>query len=125
MKTDVVEIFQTIRAAMQPYTANGFVAKNNTNTNYDLWCEPIKNDLNAHKTENHFVGIAMNNNQVDFNFTPLITEPELTKALHPDLVSLLQTQSCFAINVLDSNRLAQIVFALKIGFKIYKQNGWV
>ncbi len=125
MKTDVVEIFQTIRAAMQPYTASGFVAKNNTNTTFDLWCDPTINAPQANKTQNHFAGITIANNGVNFNFTPLITEPEITKALNPDLVSLLKTQSCFVVNVLDNNRLDQIVFALKIGFKIYKQNGWV
>ncbi|RZK56195.1 MAG: hypothetical protein EOO91_12585 [Pedobacter sp.] len=37
MKTDFVEIFQTIRANLQPYTASGFTARVNSETVYELW----------------------------------------------------------------------------------------
>ena len=39
MKTDLVEIFQTIRASLQPYAALGFSNRLNTDEVYDLWSD--------------------------------------------------------------------------------------
>jgi hypothetical protein len=39
MKTDFVEIFQTIRAALQPYATLGFSNRVNSETVYELWSD--------------------------------------------------------------------------------------
>lgn len=39
MKTDIIEIFQTIRALLQPYTTKGFASRTNSETLYDLWSD--------------------------------------------------------------------------------------
>ena len=45
MKTDLIEIFQTIRAQMQPYAVEGFKSKTNTDSEYHLCTEKSNNDI--------------------------------------------------------------------------------
>jgi len=101
MKTDLVEIFQTIRAEMQPYTTMGFNARINSDTAYDLWKEPGFVD-GLETEERHFASVAIEDTYVEFEFetTTKITE-------------------------LDDVLLQQISNDLAAGFKEYKQNGWV
>ncbi len=48
MKTDLIEIFQTIRAQIQPYAVEGFKNKTNSETAYHLYTDQLvcNSDLN-------------------------------------------------------------------------------
>ena len=101
MKTDLVEIFQTIRAEMQPYATMGFNARVNSDVAYDLWKEPGFVDGKEIK-EKHFSSVAIKDSHVAFDFE---TNTQITE--------------------LDEALLQQISNALAAGFKVYKQNGWI
>ncbi|MEJ5995480.1 hypothetical protein WG904_13715 [Pedobacter sp. Du54] len=101
MKTDLVEIFQTIRAEMQPYTTMGFNARVNTDTAFDLWKEP--GFVEGKETEEkYFAGVAIEKGYVDFYF-----------------------ETSLQIVNLDEVLLQQISDSLAAGFKLYKEKGWV
>ncbi|RYG18584.1 MAG: hypothetical protein EOO07_08630 [Chitinophagaceae bacterium] len=103
MKTDLVEIFQTIRAEMQPYTTMGLNARTNSDTCYDLWKEKgFVNDSEVE--ERHFAGLEIKDDYVDFKFTE---------------------EASMKIKELDEVLLQQISDALASGFQLYKQNEWV
>ena len=102
MKTDLVEIFQTIRAEMQPYTTMGFNARINSDDAYDLWKEP--GFIDGEETEErHFASVAIKESYVAFDFES--TNRQITE--------------------LDDALLQQISDSLAGGFKEYKQNGWI
>jgi hypothetical protein len=101
MKTDLVEIFQTIRAEMQPYTTMGFNARVNSDTAYDLWKEPGFVD-GKETEERFFASVAIKDTHVAFDFE---TTSQITE--------------------LDDALVQQISNALAAGFKVYKQNGWI
>ncbi len=125
MKTDLVEIFQTIRATMQPYAATGFDARTNSDTAYDLWSEKEVVVEGRKRTEVFFASAVIRKGYVGFYYMPVYAEPEIKAIFHPSLLKLLKGKSCFHIKKLDDILLNQISEALSAGFKLYKQNGWV
>lgn len=125
MKTDFVEIFQTIRASMQPYAAKGFVVKKNTDDVYELWSERDIEIDGRKRSEVFFASVCIKKNYVGFYFMPVYVEPELKAVLHPDLLKRLKGKSCFHITKLTEELLDQLVNALTSGFTFYKQKGWV
>ncbi|MBB2144979.1 DUF1801 domain-containing protein [Pedobacter sp. LMG 31464] len=125
MKTDFVEIFQTIRAALQPYTANGFTARTNSDTVYELWSEKDVDIDGRKKDEVYFAGVKILKGHVGFYFMPVYAEAETKGLFHPSLLQLLKGKACFHIKKLDDILLDQITDALAKGFTIYKQKGWV
>ncbi|KQB99027.1 hypothetical protein [Pedobacter sp. Hv1] len=125
MKTDFVEIFQTIRAGLQPYTANGFTALVNSETNYELWSERKVSFEGRKEAPMYFTSVKILKGYVGFYLMSLYIEPELKAMLHPDLLKLLKGKSCFNIKRMDDTLMAQIDEALAVTFTFYKQKGWV
>ncbi len=124
MKTDLVEIFQTIRAEMQPYATMGFDARTNSDTAYELWKERKVID-GVEKKELHFASASIKKNYVHFEFMPSEIDADIKAIFHPSLLSLLKEKSIFHIDKLDEALLKQITEALAAGFKLFKQNEWV
>ncbi|WP_129715748.1 hypothetical protein [Pedobacter sp. SYP-B3415] len=123
MKTDPVEIFQTIRAVLQPYAALGFVVRENSETVYDLWSEKKIEVKGQERTELHFASLEIDGTAVDFHFLP----PDTADDSNPGsaLTSLQSGDGHFKINELDDTILAEIENLLAIGFKKFKQNDWI
>jgi hypothetical protein len=125
MKTDFIEIFQTIRASMQPYEALGFNSRINSDTEYDLWSEKNVIVDGRKKNEIYFAGLKIHKSHVGFYFMPVYAQPEIKEIFHPDLLKLLEGLSCFRIKTLDEALMEHIADALDQGYKIYKKNEWV
>lgn len=125
MKTDLVEIFQTIRANLQPYTANGFVSRLNTETIYDVW--GTKDIDIADKTRDVvcFASVKIEADHVSFCLVAIKEEAELKKLIHEDLLELLSNDVCFEIRALDDQLVGHISDALVAAFTFFKQKGWV
>ena len=126
MKTDLVEIFQTIRANLQPYTANGFTARVNSETVYELWSEKLF-DTEGKKIEAvPFASVNIEDESVQFCLLSTQSEPELSKIIHPNLMELsINGTSCFNISNLDDKLLDQVISTLGANFTNFKQKGWV
>ncbi|MFA6276569.1 MAG: hypothetical protein WC622_07455 [Pedobacter sp.] len=125
MKTDFVEIFQTIRASLQPYAVNGFTARINSDTAYELWSEKDVEIEGKKREEVYFAGVEILKDYVAFYFMPEYAEEEMKVISHSNLLELLKEKSCFHIKELDDILLEQITDILAKGFTIYKQKGWV
>ena len=126
MKTDLVEIFQTIRANLQPYTASGFTARVNSDTAYELWSEKLF-DANGEKIEvQPFASVSIEGEVLSFCILSIDQEIDLNKVMHPDLVQLSPNgDSCFDIDKIDDKLLDHIINALGVNFTHFKQKGWV
>jgi hypothetical protein len=125
MKTDFVEIFQTIRASLQPYATVGFSNRVNSETSFDLWSD--KNVVIEDKKRNEvfFASVTIQKGHVGFYYMPVYTEPDMKNIFNPNLLKLLKGKSCFHITKLDDALMSQIEDALAAGFKHYKERGWV
>lgn len=125
MKTDFVEIFQTIRAALQPYATLGFNNRINSETTYDLWSDKNVEIEGKKRNEVYFAAVTIHKGHVGFYFMPVYAEPEMKKVFDQSLLKLLKGKSCFHIKKLDDLLLSHLEEALANGYKLYKERGWV
>lgn len=125
MKTDFIEIFQTIRAVLQPYAALGFDNRTNSETTYDLWSDKNIVVEGSKKNEVFFASVTIHKGHVGFYYMPVYAEPEMKKMFDPALLKLLKGKSCFHIKGLDEVLLTHIESALAEGYRLYKEKGWV
>jgi hypothetical protein len=124
MKTDVIEIFQSIRSVLQPYDAVGFETSINSANAYELYTTK-EILINNKKQKVYFCGVKICNGNVEFYLKPIFLNPEIKNILHPDLMKLLKENSLFYVNMLDEQLLNHISQALNVGFTYYKQQEWV
>lgn len=110
MKTDLIEIFQTIRAALQPYATLGFNNRTNSEEKYDLWSELTVESEGQKRTETFFVAVEIENDQVTFT-------------LLPD--GLPEHERPMVLKELDELTLNLIEDKVAAGYKIFKEKEWV
>lgn len=125
MKTDFIEIFQTIRAVLQPYAALGFNNRINSETTYDLWSDREVVIDDKKRSEVYFAKVRILKGHVGLYYMPVYAVPEMKEVFDPALLKLLKGKSCFHIKKLDESLLAHIEDALAEGFRLYKEKGWV
>lgn len=107
MKTDFIEIFQTIRAELQPYAALGFTNRVNSEEEYDLWSE--KNIKEDNITERFFASIKIESDHVCFRYSALTGDGELQER----------------ITKLDDVLKMKIDDILSATYKTFKETEWV
>ena len=124
MKTDLIEIFQTIRASLQPYATLGFDNRSNTEALYDLWSNKnVEIDGNL-KNEVFFTKISIEAGHVTLSLFPEDINVGDVK-VSDDLAELRTEDGNFSISELDDELLSQIEDAVAAAYKIYKDKGWV
>ena len=125
MKTDLIEIFQTIRASLQPYATLGFDNRSNTEALYDLWSNKNVEIDGSPRNEVFFVSVGIEDNHVALHLLPEDQVNELKNISDPGFQELLNANGYFEIVSLDDPLLTKIEEAIAAGFKIYKDKGWV
>ncbi|KQM66195.1 hypothetical protein ASE74_09940 [Pedobacter sp. Leaf216] len=120
MKTDLVEIFQTIRASIQPYAAMGYTVHENSETGYDLYSE--KNiELDGKKiTERFFTGVYINGSEVEVK----INTSEFTSK-NEQLVDFGGDTAGLKITTLDDNKLKEVETLIEIIHTNFKEKQWI
>ena len=108
MKTDAVEIFQTIRAALQPYATLGFSNRINSDEAYDLWSDKNIKTGSADRNETFFSSVQIEDGGVTFRYT-----------------SSAEPASSQKITELDDVLMKQIEDELSIAYKYFKEQEWV
>lgn len=125
MNDELVEIFKKLKVLLTKYSKQ-MASKNDTDSRFDLWSEKDVIIAGKKKSEMYFAEASIKSDYVGFYFMPIYLAPdELKKVLEPELLKLLKGKSCFHIKHLDDKLLMQIGDALKIGYQMYKQKGWV
>lgn len=125
MKTNLIEIFQTIRAIMQPYAVDGFKNTIDTDSAFHLYTENQMDEEELNKNEIYFFGLEIKADFVGLYYRTIYSQDEMKILFSDDLIATLKESGCFHITKLDDLLLEQVSNALKIGFKVYKQKGWV
>lgn len=125
MKTDFIEIFQTIRAVLQPYATLGFNNRVNSETTYDLWSDKSVVIDGKKRNEIQFAAVMIHAGHVGFYYMPVYAEPVMKKIFDPAMLKLLKGKSCFHITKLDDILLGHIEDSLAEGYRLYKEKSWV
>jgi len=104
MKTDAIEIFQTIRAALQPYAALDFSNRINSDDAYDLWSDKNFKSASESVTERFFAAVQIEGDDVVFKCS---TAPDQN------------------ISELDDAAMLKIEDQLSLTYKTFKEEEWV
>jgi len=124
MEKDLAKIFSSIKRLLKKYE-NPLVAKLDIDNKYDLWSIKDVEFLGKKRKEVYFAGLIIQSNYVGLYYMPVYVNEDMKKVFHPDLLKLLKGKSCFHIKSLDKELEKHIEEALKIGYDLYKKNGWV
>ncbi|MES2457738.1 MAG: hypothetical protein V4594_19425 [Bacteroidota bacterium] len=122
-KTDFVEIFQTIRASLQPYAVMGFDNRENSETVYDLWSNKNVEIEGEKKNELFFASVVIHESRVAFHLMP--DDLRQHHEFEATVLKQFSGNTGFEIKELDEALLSQIEDALAEGYKIYKEKAWV
>lgn len=122
--SDLQAIFATLKAELQTYQPP-LTARLDDDSRYDLWSEREVVIAGRKRKEVFFASVIIQKSYVGFYYMPVYTDAELKTVFAPELLRLLKGKSCFHIKKLDPGLLEQIRSALRIGFDLYRQKGWV
>ncbi len=122
--TDLNMLFNQVRALMARYQPP-LVARHDEPAYYDLWSVKDLVIEGRRRKEVYFAGLMIHKGYVGFYFMPVYAEPEVKALFAPELLKLLKGKSCFHLKTLDETLLAQVEDALRQGFALYRQRGWV
>ncbi len=125
MKTDLIEIFQTIRASLQPYAALGFDNRTNSETVYDLWSNKNVEIAGKARHEVFFASVSIEKKSVIVKIFPEDQQSEFDRVKDSNITKLLKAVAGAKVNELDDLLLTQIEDAVAAAYKIYKEEGWV
>ena len=121
---DLQAIFGAIKPFLLAYQPP-LVPKTDTERDFDLWSlKPVVIDGRKRK-EVFFASLVIQKDYVGFYFMPIYAETDLKTVFKPELLRLLKGKSCFHIKKLDEELLRQIEAAVKIGYELYQERGWV
>jgi hypothetical protein len=109
MKKDPVEIFQTIRAVLQPYATLGFSNRINSDWEYDIWSDKNITVNDQQRKETFFAAVKIINEVVVFNWYDAKDGPSMQKE----------------ILELDESVLDQLEDQLSITYKTFIEKEWV
>jgi hypothetical protein len=121
---DLQAIFDTLKPLLQAYQPP-LAPKADAATSFDLWSFKALEIEGRKRKEVFFAALIIQKSYVGFYFMPVYVNSELVTVFQPELLRCLKGKSCFHIKKLDETLLAQIESALKIGFEMYQQRGWV
>jgi hypothetical protein len=123
-QNELVEIFTKLKKLLKKYE-DPLKSKFDLDSKYDLWSFKELTIAGRKRTEVYFAGIIIQSNYVGFYFMPIYTDVKLQDVFQPELLSLLKGKSCFHIRSLDKQLEKQIERALKIGYQLYLERGWI
>jgi hypothetical protein len=128
MNEHLIEIYNRLKPFIKKYENKGsMTAKIDLDSRYDLWS--IKDLIidGRKRKEVFFAGLIIQSSYVGFYFMPVYSDidAELKDVFGQELLKLLKGKSCFHIKKLDETIEKQIIEALEIGYKLYKERGWI
>lgn len=118
------KIFEAVRSLLLPYS-KVLEVRVDTNTRYELWSNKQVEIAGRKKKAVFFASVIIQKDYVGFYFMPVYTDTDIMNIFPQDLLKLLKGKSCFHIKDQNKVILKQIETALKMGFKLYKQRGWL
>lgn len=121
---DLVAIFAQLRPLLARYSPPLLPTRDEPGY-YDLWSYKDLVIADRKRKEVFFAGLIIQKSYVGFYFMPVYVEPEVKAFFQPELLRLLKGKSCFHIKKLSPELLTQIDASLEMGYRLYRERGWV
>ena len=124
MEDNRIAIFRELKALLKQYEPP-FTAKTDLDSRYELWSIKDLTIAGRKRKEVFFAGLIIQRNYVGFYYMPVYTDTAIKKLFKKELLSTLKGKSCFHITKTNKTLLAQVRSALRLGYAMYKKNGWL
>ena len=122
---ELVPIFESLKQLMLPYVKGTIQMAGGDGGQMSLVSKKAIEIEGRKKEEMWFAGLLVQKGYVGFYFMPVYCIKEIKSIIQPELLKCLKGKACFHINKADLAIYAQIADALKNGYEVYKQKGWV
>jgi hypothetical protein len=123
--TDLTLIFNHLRSLMKPYETGSVKARVDEEIRYDLWSEKKVVIEGRKRNDVYFAGLVIQRNYVGFYYMPVYVDEDLKAVFKPELLKLLKGKSCFHVKKMDDQLSEQISDALRSGYDLYLERGWI
>lgn len=120
MKTDLVEIFQTLKASLYSYQTRGYTVHKDSDTAYELFSEKNREDNGEKVDEFFFTGVYIEGGKVKLKFNATNFKPT-----EHDVVAFDEHTMGFEIANLDERKCKEIISFIEIVHTQFKKNEWV
>jgi hypothetical protein len=121
---ELAEIYRGLKIILKR-CEGPFQPKVDGDRSYDLWSFKDLVIAGRKRKEVFFASIVIRKTYVGFYYMPIYIDVGLSNVFKPELLKLLKGKSCFYIRDLSPDIASQIEEALKIGYELYKERGWV
>ena len=119
-------IFEAIKKMAEPYYGNGdMIMHAGTGGQFNLVSHKPVVIAGRKKEALWFVSALVQKGYVGFYFMPIYMNGPLQKQFSPAFMKYLKGKSCFHIKKNDPAIMKEIEKAFKIGYEVYKKNGWL
>lgn len=123
---ELLEIFRELKKLLKPYERGSVKARMDIEGKYDLWSEKAGITIAGRQRDDlAFCTLIVQSGYVGFYYMPVYCEETLKETLHPDLLRTLKGKACFHIKSKEEPVLRQVAEALKKGYELYHENGWI
>ena len=120
----LVRMFEDLKAMLKEFEGK-LEPKFDEEGKYDLWSFKDLEIMGRKRKEVAFATIIVRKGYVGLYYMPIYTDTDLAEVFEPELLSTLKGKSCFHIKKLDPQLREQIEKALKTGYQLYEERGWV
>ena len=124
MQDKLVYIFGRLKLLLKKYE-DILKPKFDLDSKYDLWSFKEVIIDGRKKKEVYFAGIIIQSRYVGLYYMPVYADTNLKDVFEPRLLGLLKGKSCFHIKEIDDELEKQIDSALREGYNLYKERGWI
>lgn len=117
---DFAAVFTALREILTPY--EGRLAPQQPNAGYYF----VESHEPTYKNRPmFFAGVKAGKNYISYHLLPLYMNPALNQKIPPELKKRMQGKACFNFAAIDPLVLRQLSALTKVGYKNFKERGWL
>ncbi len=123
---DLLVIFEAIKKMAEPFDGKGeMIMHADTGGQFNLVSHKPVTIAGRERKELWFISALVQKGYVGFYYMPINSGPEMRKQFSPEFMKLLKGKACFHIKKNDPAIMKEVEKAFKIGYKTYKDKGWI
>jgi hypothetical protein len=120
----LTETFSRLKALLKQYEGP-LTPKLDFENKYDLWSEKEVVVDGRTRSAVFFAGIMIHGDHVALHYMPVYLDEQLASVFAPELLEMLHGKARFHFVELDDNLAQGVDEALRVGFELYQERGWV
>jgi hypothetical protein len=121
----LVPIFKKIKELLAPYDKGTMKLFGGSEGKVGLVSKKPVEILGRKREELWFASALVQKGYVGFYYMPVYMDTSVKKLIKPELLKCLKGKACFYIKKNDKEIFSQIKEALAIGYKQWRQRGWI